>query len=113
MVMGPEPGIRMERMSSRLGTAHLRGLGHERREAVEVMAGIVGTGAALGMILHREGAQIRRLEALAAAVVEADVGDPDVSGQAAGVHGEAVIVGGDLHAASLLVAHGMVPAAVA
>src|SRR5882724_3452848 len=87
---------------------------HQVREAVEQVVRVVRAGRGLGMVLHAEHGQLRVAQALTRPVVEVDVGwFPAAAGERGGVHGEAVVLRGDLHARGREVAHRMVGAVVA
>src|SRR5690606_18309548 len=122
MTIGPDPMTRTEEMSSRLGMCALLAerLDDEIAETVEQVVGVVRAARGLGVVLHREGGDVEGLEALHDVVVEAEVAHLDAA-EAGGaveraVEGrrdrEAVVVRRDLDAARLLVAHGLVDAAV-
>ena len=89
-------------------------------EAVEEVVGVVRAGGRLGVVLHREGRDVERPQALDDVVVEPDVAhlDAAVAVRAVelaldrGLDGEAVVVRGDLDAAGGLVEHRLVDAAV-
>src|SRR4051794_6327898 len=78
----------------------------EVTEAVEEVVGIVRPGGGLGVVLNREGRDVEGAKTLDDLVVEADVAhlDPAVAVGAIEralerrLHGEPVVVGGDLHA---------------
>src|ERR1035438_803333 len=92
---------------------HLLRLPHELGEIVEQVVRIVRAGRGFGMILHAEDGLLAVAEAFEGLVVEIDVGDFDVvEVERIRVHGEAVIVRGDLDAAGELIAHRMVSAAM-
>src|SRR4051794_18140104 len=89
-------------------------------EAVEEVVGVVRAGGGLGVVLHREGRDVEGAETLDDLVVEADVAhlDPAVAVGAVEralerrLHGEPVVVRGDLHPPGLPVEDGLVDAAV-
>src|SRR6185437_8552404 len=104
MTIGPEPRIRMVWMSSRLGNA--------LQETVEQVQGVVRARPGLGVILDCATGYVEQLEALDRAVVQvhvrelgvAEIGLPAhrlVACERARAprteHGEAVVLGCDLH----------------
>src|SRR5690348_13306584 len=96
MTMGPDPMTRIELRSSRRGTFVLPAV-HQRGELVEQVAGVVGAGARLGVVLHREAPAAVGPQAADGAVVEVDVADLDPVADGGGVDGVVVVVRGDLH----------------
>ena len=98
MMMGPEPMIRMRWRSLRL--RHLAfASSHQLHEIVEQVVRIVRAGRGLGMVLHAEDRLAAMAEAFQRLVVQIDVGDFDLAEfERIGIHREAVIVRGDLHA---------------
>ena len=78
MTIGPEPISRIDSMSSAAGHQASRCV-HEVGEEVEQVAGVVGAGAGLGVVLHAEGGHVGAAEALDHAVVEVHVGDLDAA----------------------------------
>src|SRR5665811_1428008 len=111
MMMGPEPMIRMRWRSLRLGM--LFGPAHQPGEIVEQIVRIVRAGRGFGMVLHAEDRLAAVAEAFERPIVQIDVGDFDLAQvERIRVHGEAVIVRGDLHASGELIAHRMVGAAM-
>src|SRR5665647_1122289 len=94
-------------------------LGHELDEAVEEVDRVVRTGGSLRVVLNREGRNIKAFQPLHHVVVEADMRDThlpvsrvDIALQG-GVHGEAVVVRGDLDSARAPVQNRLVDAAMA
>src|ERR1017187_6847240 len=111
MMMGPEPMIRMRWRSSRLGM--LFRLPHQPREIVEQIVRIVRAGRGFGMVLHTEYRLAAVAETFQRLIVQIDVGDFDLAQvERIRVHGEPVIVRGDLHAPGEFIAHRMVGAAM-
>ncbi|OOL28542.1 hypothetical protein GQ85_31725, partial [Rhodococcus rhodochrous] len=97
-------------------------LGEQLHEAVEQVEGVVGAGRGLRVELHGEGGPVEQAQALDDLVVQGPVGDLDAAEARlrrldrlaeGGVHGEAVVLGGDGHAARGLDQHRLVRAAVA
>ena len=86
--------------------------GHEFVELGEQIAGIVGAGAGLGVVLDAECGQVSAAQALHGVVVEVDVGDVGTGYGAVG-HTEVVVLAGDLHRSGGQVAHRVVAAVVA
>src|SRR5262249_36429893 len=76
---------------------------HQRDEALEEIVAVLGAGARLGVILHREDRLALDAEPLIAAVEEREMRLHDISGQALRDDGEAVILAGDLDLAGLQV----------
>src|SRR5665647_3372268 len=94
-------------------------LGHELDEAVEEVGRVVRTGGGLGVVLNREGRDVKAFQPLHHVVVEADVRDThlpvsrvDIALQG-GVHGEAMVVRSDLDRARAPVQNRLVDAAMA
>src|SRR5450759_2405018 len=120
MTIGPEPRMRILWMSLRRGNS--------LQEAVEQVEAVVRAGSGLGVVLDGSARDVEQLEALDGAVIQvhmgerggAEVGFPahgligrDRALAAGPERGEAVILGGDLHAAGLQVTDGVVGASVA
>ena len=82
-------------------------------EAVEQVGAVVRARPGLGMVLHREGVGVGRLQPLAHAVVEVDVGHRGDPGEAVGGDGEVVVLAGDLDLPGRHVLHRVVGAVVA
>src|SRR5260370_23037032 len=111
MMIGPEPMMRMRWRSLRRGM--LFRLPHQFGEIVEQVVRIVRSGRGFGMVLHAEYRLAAVAETLQRLIVQIDVGDFDLTQiERIGVHGEPLIVRGDLDAASDFVAHRMVGAAM-
>src|ERR1035437_7500006 len=111
MMMGPEPMIRMRWRSLRLGM--LFGPAHQPGEIVEQIVRIVRAGRGFGMVLHTEYRLAAVAEAFERPIVQIDVGDFDLAQvERIRVHGEPVIVRGDLDAPGEFIAHRMVGAAM-
>src|SRR5688572_10525880 len=72
MTIGPEPMMRIEWMSVRLGISRS---GHELAELLEQVAGVMRARARLGVVLHAERRDVAAPQPLDDAVVEVDVGD--------------------------------------
>src|SRR5207237_950753 len=68
---------------------------HQLPELFEEVAGVVGAGARLGVVLNAEGGHVSAGEALDDAVVEVDVGDVGVGHRPLG-HRVVVVLAGDL-----------------
>src|SRR5512133_2414186 len=116
MTIGPEPRIRIELMSVRLGISLLvcaweRQAGvssgalpagkrsHRDNKGIKPGQGIVRSGRGLRVVLDRESVQGRRSQALDAAVVEVGFHDLDLCREGVRGDGKAVVVAGDGHAA--------------
>src|SRR2546423_12931198 len=110
MTIGPEPRMRIFSMSLRRGNT--------LQEAIKQVQAVVGSWAGLGVVLHGPPRHVEQLEPLYGAVVEVDVrqrGLAEVRAPANGLvvcnragavwahGGEAVVLGGDLHAAGMQV----------
>src|ERR1019366_2138884 len=92
---------------------HLLRLPHQLGEVVEQVVRIVRAGRGFGVVLEAEEGLLAVAEAFEVLVVQIDVGDFDVVEiERVRVHGEAVIVRGDLDAAGDLIADGVVGAAM-
>ena len=90
------------------GAGRTGGVGqHEPAERAEEIAGVVGPGGRLRVVLHREGRGRQRAEPLDHAVVEVDVRRLGV-GDGPGRHGVVVVLARDLDDAGLEALHGMV-----
>src|SRR5947209_19155647 len=102
--------------------------GNELQEAVEQVAAVVRTGPSLGVVLHGTARHVQQLQPLDRAVVEVDVrkrGATEVRLPAHGLvvrdralalrskRGEAMVLGGDLHAARAQVLDRVIGAAMA
>src|SRR5919206_371471 len=74
-------------------------------EPAEVVFGVVGAGGGLGVVLDGDDGEALVAQALDAVVIEVEVRDLDLGGQAVGADGEAVVVRGDLDLASREVFH--------
>src|SRR3954465_14175281 len=98
MTIGPEPMTRTDWISERLGTLAL----HQGYETVEQVGGVVRTRCRFGVVLDGEGRLVEQLESLHDVVVQADVGDLGTAELGLAdlvercVHGESVVVRGDL-----------------
>src|SRR5580704_14503232 len=92
------------------------------KEAVEQVQAVVRAGAGLGVVLDGTAGHVEQLEALDGAVIQVDVrelGGAEVRFPADGLvavdraratgakRSEAMVLGGDLHAPCLQIAHGM------
>src|SRR5260370_18480470 len=111
MMMGPEPMMRMRWRSLRVGMLFC--LPYQFGEVVEQVVRIVRTGRGFGMVLHTEYRLAAMAETLQRLIVQIDVGDFDLAQiERIRVHGEPVIVRGDLDAAGEFVAHRMDGAAM-
>ena len=86
---------------------------HPLGEALEQVGAVVRARPGLGMVLHGEGVGVGRLEPLAHAVVEVDVGHRGDSGEAVDGDGEVVVLAGDLDLSGRQVLHRVVGAVVA
>src|ERR1043166_5456894 len=89
------------------------GLLHQLDEAAEVVLGVVRAGRGFGVVLDGDDGEPPVAHPLDATVVEVDMRDLDLRGEALGLDGEAVVVRGDLDAARAEVFDRLVAAAVA
>ena len=88
-------------------------IAHHIKESVEDVFAVEGAGRRLGVVLDRHDGQRPVADALYGAVVQVDVAYLDLRGQAVGVDGVAVVLGGDVDAAGREVPDWVVGAAVA
>src|SRR5687768_13163176 len=95
MTIGPDPMMRIDWMSVRLGIA-----GHQLSELLEEIAGIVWAGPRFGVVLHAEGRDVTAAQAFDDTVVEVDVGDVG-RGKRALDHRVVVVLARDLHCTRL------------
>ena len=86
---------------------------HELAEPLEQVQRVVGARGGLRVVLHAEGASVRRVEAFAGAVVQVHVGRARVTREGVDVHHEAVVLRGDLDAAGGQIFDRLVQPAVA
>jgi hypothetical protein len=86
---------------------------HHPQETAEGAAGIVGSGRSFRVVLETEDGQGAVPEALHGAVRKVPVGHPQLRGQGGLVHGEAMVLGGDLHLVGVQVEHRLVRPPVA
>ena len=89
------------------------GLFNHLSELIEEVPGVVGTGTALGVVLHRKRRQRRVTDAFDRVVVEIDVRHLEALRNRLGQHREVVVLGRDLDRPRLQVLHRMVAAPVA
>src|SRR3954447_9636892 len=107
MTIGPDPMIRIEWRSSRLG---IRPPAHDRVELVEQISAVVRPGPCFGMMFDAEAALAHYLHSFADAVVEVDMRHAGLFAERAervGVDREVVILARDLDPAGADVAHRM------
>ncbi len=108
----PDEQDRLDVVATRHQASCFPTAGHELVELGEQVAGVVGTGPGLGVVLHAEGRHLPAAEALDGAVVEVAMRDLDAAGQ--GVeHGEVVVLAGDLDRPRVEAAHRVVAAVMA
>src|SRR3954466_12094259 len=107
MTMGPLPMSRIDSMSVRLGIA-----GDEVGELCEEIAGVVGAGTGLGVVLHAEGGNVAAAQSFDDPVVEVDVGDVGAVDRTFD-DGVVVVLAGDLDSPGCDPADRMIPPVVA
>ena len=88
------------------------GLFNHLSELIEEVPGVVGTGTALGVVLHRKRRQRLVTDAFDRVVVEIDMRYLEALRNRLGQHREVVVLGRDLDSPRLQVLHRMVAAVV-
>src|SRR5436853_5780862 len=102
MMMGPAPMIKMLSMSLRLGILLLH---HQRYETVEQIRNVMRPRASLRVTLKTKRRAIGSRQALQRAVEQADMGSPQMGGQALFIDSEAMVLASDADTPAVQIFH--------